>query len=161
DVYPAEGVVPFPVKFQDEVTLDFAVRGNLLNTWVNGKLCNVYRLPVPRQAGAFSLWTHDATAEFLELRLVALPDAAPLAEKPGEERPSPVGGPVALTKADAERLLQQAEETARLAEQKQQLARSVLTAVEARTAAERVRFAEAMDPARWQSLALAASKAEK
>src|SRR5262249_55303104 len=84
-----------------------------------------------------------------------------LAEKPGEERPSPVGGPVALTKADAERLLQQAEETARLAEQKQQLARSVLTAVEARTAAERVRFAEAMDPARWQSLALAASKAQR
>jgi hypothetical protein len=161
DTYPTEGVVPFPVKFQDEVTLDFAVRGNLLNTWVNGKLCNVYRLPVPRQAGAFGLWTHDATAEFIELRLAALPDSVPLGEKPGEDRPSPVGGPGTLTKADAERLLQQAEETARFAEQKQQAARSVLAAIEARAAAERVRFAESKDQARWQSLAVAASKAEK
>src|SRR5262249_9716237 len=46
DSYPQEGVVPHPVKFGEEVTLDFAVRGNLLNVWVNGKLTSVYRLPI-------------------------------------------------------------------------------------------------------------------
>ena len=83
DVYPQEGVVPHPVKVGDEVTLDFAVRGNLLNTWVNGKLRNVYRLPTPRHAGAFSLWTHEATAEFLELRWMPCPRACCWPTSPG------------------------------------------------------------------------------
>jgi hypothetical protein len=121
----------------------------------------VYRLPVGRQAGAFSLWTHEATAEFTELRLFALPDSVALAEKAGEDRPSPVGSSAALTKADAERLLKQAEEGAAAAEKKQHTARSVLAAVEARSAAERARFAEPVDEPHRQALAVAAAKAER
>ncbi len=112
DTYPPEGVVPFPVKLNDEVTLDFAVRGNLLNVWANGKLTSVYRLPVARKAGGFTIWAHDATAEFCEVTLAELPDSVPLAEKRGRTAPSPVGGPVVLTKADAEKLVSQAEAAA-------------------------------------------------
>jgi hypothetical protein len=161
DTYPAEGVVPHPVRLGQEVTLDFAVRGNLLNTWVDGKLRNVYRLPVPRRPGAFSLWTHDATAEFLELRLAALPEAYVLAERPGEDRPSPLGGPAVLTKADAERVLRQAEASAGLAEKRVAAARAALAAVEARAAAERARLPGAADAARAKELALAAGQAER
>ena len=99
------GVVPVPVKFGDVVTLDFAVRGDRLNVWVNGKLTSVYRLPVARKPGTFTIWTHDATAEFLEVRLAELPDSVVLADKREEQRPSPVGGPIVLTKADAEKTL--------------------------------------------------------
>jgi hypothetical protein len=161
DAYPAEAVVPYAVQFGQEVTLDFAVRGNLLNTWVNGKLCNVYRLPTPRQAGTFSLWTHDATAEFIELRLESLPDSVPLAEKPGEDRRSPVGGPVKLTKAAAELVLRQLEADAETAKRKQAVAKAVLIAVEARVAAEQARYAEPVEPARAAALARAAGKAER
>jgi Protein of unknown function (DUF1553)/Protein of unknown function (DUF1549)/Planctomycete cytochrome C len=157
DTYPQEGVVPYPVKVGEEITLDFAVRGNLLNTWVNGKLCNVYRLPTPRQAGAFSLWTHDATAEFLELRLEALPDSVILVEKPGEDRRSPLGKPIVLTKTDAEVALRQAETDGMVAQCKQAIARAALAAVEARVVAEQARYAGTNNPA----LARTAAKAER
>jgi hypothetical protein len=161
DVYPAEGVVPHPVRFGEEVTLDFAVRGSLLNTWVNGKLRNVYRLPTPRRAGAFSLWTHDATAEFVELYLAELPDSVTLAEKPGTDQVSPLSGPVVLTKTDAERLVKTAEAAAMRAHKKQSTARAALDAVNARATAEQAKLAEPKDEARAKTLALAAGKAER
>jgi Protein of unknown function (DUF1553)/Protein of unknown function (DUF1549)/Planctomycete cytochrome C len=159
DAYPQEGVVPHPVKVGEEITLDFAVRGDLLNTWVNGKLRNVYRLPTPRQAGAFSLWTHDATAEFLELRLDAVGEGVLLAETPGQDRPSPVGGPLVLTRADAEQALRQAEADAEAMLRKQAIARAAIAAVEARVAADQARFAGSTD--RLGPLARAATRAER
>jgi hypothetical protein len=160
DSYPQEGVVPVPVKVGDEVTLEFAVRGNLLNVWVNGKLASVYRLPVPRKAGTFTLWAHDATAEFLEVRLAELPDSIPLADKPGEFRPSLVGGPVTLTKADAEKLVKQAEAAAALANARWAAARANAEAVEARIAADTSKVAAAPETT-WKPLALAAAKTER
>jgi hypothetical protein len=161
DTYPTAGVVLHPVKFGEEVTLDFAVRGGLLNTWVNGRLRNVYRLPTPRQAGVFTLWTHQATAEFLELRLAPLPDHVPLADQPGASRPSPLAGPVVLTPADARQALAQAEAVAALAAARQEAASAVLAAVLARAAAERGKYAEPEEPSRGKALALAAGKAER
>jgi hypothetical protein len=160
DTYPAAGVVPHPVKFGQEVTLDFAVRGGLLNTWVDGKLRNVYRLPVARRPGAFSLWTHQATAEFLELRLVTLPETVALAENPKDQRPSPLGGPTILTKADAERAVSRAVAAAARAGKWLAAARADLAAVEARVAAERAKFADSTDAARLKQLAQAAGIAE-
>ena len=159
DSYPQEGVVPYPVKFGDEVTLDFAVRGDRLNVWVNGKLASVYRLPVARKPGTFTIWTHDATAEFLEVRLAELPDSVPLAEKPGEQRPSPVGGPVVLTPADAERVVKQAEATATLANARLAAARAAFEAIEARLRADERKLKGAPE-ADWKPLAHAAGKAE-
>jgi hypothetical protein len=160
EAYPGQGIVPHPFKLNEEITLDFAARGTLLNVWVNGQLKVVYRLPVPRQPGVFALWNHDATSEFLEVRLAELPASVPLAEKPGESRPSPVGGPVVLTKADAEKAVWQAREAVTLAAKRQAAARAALAAVEARIIAEQARYAE---PAAGnvQALALAAGKAER
>jgi hypothetical protein len=161
DTYPQEGVVPVPVKFGDDVTLDFAVRGNLLNVWVNGKLTSVYRLPVARRAGTFAIWAHDATAEFCEVRLAELPDSVPLAEKRDEARPSPVGAPVVLTKADAEKLVKHAEAIEVLAKARLATVRAAVEAVEARIAADTAKLGDSTSEAERMALALAASKAER
>ncbi|MFO0825744.1 MAG: PSD1 and planctomycete cytochrome C domain-containing protein [Gemmataceae bacterium] len=161
DTYPAEGVVPVPVKFNEEVTLDFAVRESLLNVWVNGKLTSVYKLPVARKAGGFTIWTHDATAEFTEVALFALPESVLLAEKRGDVRPTPLDGPVVLTKADATRLVQEAVNAEATAVARQETAKSRLLAVEARFAADAARFAEPLDEARAKELAIAANRAER
>jgi hypothetical protein len=161
DVYPAAGIVPHPVKFGDEVTLDFAVRDGLLNTWVNGQLRNVYRLPTPRRPGTFSLWGLDAEIEFLELRLYELPPSIILAERPGAALRSPLVGPVVLTKADTEAALKQAEAAVRLAGKRREAARAAVEAVEARAAAEQAHFTQSADPVRQKALALAAGRAER
>lgn len=161
DTYPAEGVVPYPVKMNEEVTLDFAVRGNLLNTWVNGKLTCVYRLPIARKPGTFTLWAHDATAEFYEVRLIELPDSVPLAEKGGADLASPVGGPIVLTKADAEKLVSQAEAGVAIAKARHATAQASVASMEARIAADNARLADSFDESKWKVLAIAATKAER
>ena len=161
DTYPTEGVVPHPVKMNEEVTLDFAVRGNLLNTWVNGKFTGAYRLPVARKPGTFTLWAHDATAEFYELKLFVLPDSVPLAEKSGADVVSPIGGSIVLTKADAEKLIVQAEANLAIAKARQITAKSGVVAIEARIAADNARLSDSFDEGKWKTLALAATKAEQ
>ncbi len=55
DNYTTE-IVPIMAKVNDEITLDFAVRGKLLNIWVNGQLKQVYTLPMERAPGTFTVW---------------------------------------------------------------------------------------------------------
>jgi hypothetical protein len=161
DSYPTDGIVHLPVKMNDDVTLDFAVRGNLLNTWVNGKLTCVYRLPLDRRSGAFSIWTYDAKAEFYEVRLAELPDAIGLAEKVCENRESPVGRPIVVTKEDAEKLLKRAEAAEALAKARTETAHAAITAVEARYLADQARTETPVDATKAKLLALAAGRAER
>jgi hypothetical protein len=158
--YPAQGIVRHPLKLNQEIVLDFAVRGMFLNVWVNGQLKIIYRLPVPRQTGAFALWNHEATSEFLEVRLCELPDRVVLAEKAGEMRPSPLAGPVVLTRADAEAAVRRDQAAVARAEKHLAVVRAALAALEARIAADRARGAEPASPRR-RALAGAASKAER
>jgi mono/diheme cytochrome c family protein len=160
EVYPPQGIVPTPLKLNEEVTLDFAVRGSLLNVWVNGRLAIAYRLPTARQSGVFALWNHDATSEFSEVRLVELPGNVTLAESAGDARPSPFAGPLALTRDDAERAAGRCEAAEFLADAKLRAARAAVKAVDLRVAAERARYAEPADP-RAAMLALAAARAER
>ena len=163
DTYPTEGVVPHPVKLSDEVTLDFAVRGDLLNVWVNGKLTSVYRLPVAAEGR--HVHDLDARRDGRVLRGHA-GRAAGLGAARREARartaPSPLGGPVVLTKADAEKLREAGRgrggcwRSARV-----ETARAAVAAVEARVAADTARFAEPPDEATAKTLALAAGKAER
>jgi hypothetical protein len=157
--YPQAGIVPHPFKLNDEITLDFAVRGTLLNVWANGQLKIVYRLPAARQEGAFALWNHQATSEFLEVRLAELPESVPLAEKASDNRPSPLGG-VVLTKADAEKVVKQAEGAAALAAKKHAVTAAALTSTEARAAADRAKLDEPPAPDA-EELARVAGKAER
>ncbi len=161
DTYPGDGVVAHPVKLGQEVTLDFAVRGDRLNTWVDGQLRNVYKLPRPRQAGTFTLWTHQATVEFLELKLLELPASVVLVEKAGDNRPSPLAGRVILTKEDADRAVTQAEQAVRAAEGRLRLARLEIDTIQARAAAEEAKYTSPRDEVRFQAAARSAGKLER
>lgn len=160
EVYPPEGIVPTPLKLNEEIALDFAVRGTLLNVWVNGKLAIAYRLPTPRQAGTFALWNLDATSEFYEARLVELPGHVALAESAGDASPSPFSAPLTLTRDDARQALRRSEAAVALAEAKGHTAQQAFKALELRIAAERAKYAEPADP-RAGMLALAAGRAER
>src|SRR5205823_4056967 len=103
----------------------------------------------------------DAEVEFLELRLYELPSSIVLADRPGAARPSPLAGPVVLTKSDAEGALKQAEAEATRARKRRDAARAAVEAIEARVAAEQAHFAQPPDAARQKALALAAGKAER
>jgi hypothetical protein len=142
EAYPPQGSVPHPFKLNEEITLDFAVRGTLLNVWVNRQLKIVYRLPVPRQPGAFAVWNHEATSEFYEVRLAELPASVRLAESAGEARPSPVARPVVLTKADAEQAVRTAQKAVALGQKQRAVAQAALESAETRLAADRSRCAE-------------------
>jgi hypothetical protein len=160
EVYPSEGIVRTPLKLGEEIKLDFAVRGTLLNVWVNGELKIVYRLPTARRVGHFALWNHEATSEFLEVNLLELPAQVALAEKAGESQPSPLSGPLVVTRADADKAVARARGAGIAAREREERARAALAAVEARVIAERAQYAEPPDPGA-RSLALAAGKAER
>jgi hypothetical protein len=159
DAYATQ-VVPVPVKVNDEVTLDFAVRGTLLNIWVNGQLKQVYTLPMERAAGTFTIWAHDATVEFSEIALFELPESVALVTKAGDRHPSPLDGQLKLTKDDAEKLLKDAERLLTSAKSQFDLAQVAIATVEARYLADAARFAEPFDEAKAKALAASAAKAE-
>jgi hypothetical protein len=160
EAYPPLGIVPHPFKLNEQITLDFAVRGTLLNVWVNGQLKIVYRLPVPRQPGVFAVWNHEATSEFYEVRLAELPASVRLAESVTEARPSPVASPLVLTKADAERAVHTAQSAVTLAEKQRSVAQAALESIEVRLAAERARCTDHPAPDAGAP-ALAAGSAER
>jgi hypothetical protein len=147
-------------KLNQEATLDFAVRGDRLNVWVNGQLKLVYKLPTPRQNGTFALWTVDAQAEFLEVRVDALPESVTLAENLSEVRPSPLDEVTPRTAADFERRVKVVEGTVAIAQKKLASAQAAQTATDARIAAERAKYADPPD-ARLNELAMTASQAER
>ncbi len=70
EVYPGAGIVPAPVKINEDMTLEITTRGQELKIWLNGKLKLTYAMPVPRQPGRFALWCHDGVAEFHSLKIV-------------------------------------------------------------------------------------------
>jgi hypothetical protein len=160
EVYPPQGIVPHPIKLNEEITLDFAVRGSLLNVWVNGQLKIAYMMPLPRQAGKFAIWNHLALSEISEVRLLPLPARVVLSEKVTDARPSPLGGPTVLTRADAEAAVRQAADSVALASKRQAAAIASVAAIEARAAADRAQSTEppATDAA---ALATAAARAER
>jgi hypothetical protein len=160
EVYPPEGVVPCPLRLGEVITLDFAVRGTLLNVWVNGKLKIVYNLPVPRQAGTFALWNHNALSEFFEVRLAELPASARLAQSKGEHLPVLQVGPLVVTAAESKRAIQAARAAAEAASRRLEAARAEIAAVVAKAKAEQARCSET-PPANLKDLCLAAGRAER
>lgn len=97
--YPAAGVVPWPIKIGQEVTVEMATRGQQLNVWVNGELAIAYVMPQTRQNGKFGLWTHSGSAEFLEVLIDPLPSDFRLASTAAEKIRSPFQG---VSRADLE-----------------------------------------------------------
>jgi len=150
DAYPAEAVVTHEIKVGQESLLEAAVKGNVLNLLVDGKLKLAYRLPVTRQKGKFAIWTYDATAQFHHLRITSLPSNRKLVP-PNEPTP-----------ADSTASAREVEQAATLAWQKLAVAEAKLASLDARVAAEQVKYASPQPPSdQLAPLALAAGRAER
>ena len=72
EVYPTAGIVSTPLKLNAETTLEITARGQSLTIVLNGDHKLSYTMPLPRQPGRFALWGHEATGEFLSLRIAPL-----------------------------------------------------------------------------------------
>jgi hypothetical protein len=153
--YPAAGIVPYPIRLNQELVVDLAVRGQQLNVWVNGDLAIAYTMPMPRQSGTIALWTHEGAAEFSELAIDPIPADLRLAHQAMEKTRSPYDAP---TQADLESSLKSAQRAATLAGNKLAATQLESVATEARIAAD---GAKARDAAEAGSLALAAARAER
>ena len=146
--YPPSGIFQHPLKLNEEITLDIAVRDQLLNVRVNGELKIVYRMPMTRQKGVFALWNHSGTAEFYEVNISELPDDVQLVNKTpnGKQAVKP------KTKADYQQLLEMAKRDKEVKVQQEKVANISLQSLKARNVAERAKYASPPNP---QSKALA------
>lgn len=138
--YPLTGLFKTTdvIRLGELLTVDLTIRGQNLTMSLNGGTKFEYRLPVPRRAGSFAIWTHDGSAEFHELEIrELLPDLS-----------------------DLQRGLQIAQNAVAVAEQKQLIAAAELDALVARVEAERAKFT-VPPPANASELALVASRNER
>jgi hypothetical protein len=156
--YPADGAKPLPVELNREYELAVAVRDKLLNVAVDGKLLLAYRLP-DRSAtdGRLSLWAFDATAEFLRVRIEAIPPNVQLVEQVSGDSTPFLGQ---IPDAELAAHVQQAEAATALAEKVLASAKASQTAIQARIAADRATYATP-PAADAKDLSLAAGKAER
>ena len=141
--YPSAGVVPWPIKIGQELTVDVATRGQLLNVWVNGELAIVYTMPMPRQPGKFGLWTHAGSAEFLELVIDPLPLNFPMASHAADRLPSPYA---IETKTDLEMSIKRSQAEILLTEKGVDVAVAEKISLEKRIVAEREKAAWLTQP---------------
>ena len=81
--YPADGRKAMPVKLDEVYEMEIAVRGYVINFWVNGELTLAYRLPYRKPDGRFELSAFDLTAELLSLEIESLPDHVALTQPNG------------------------------------------------------------------------------
>ena len=133
--YPAAGAVPFTVNVNQDYLLELAVQDRLLNVLLDGDLILAYHLP-ERKAGRFSLWAFSATAEFDHFELTTLSDQVRLQPPAGAtEQPARP-----LNENDLQLALQQASAAAAAAQAHLQVTAAALNDLQARIAAELVRY---------------------
>ena len=77
-VYPREGIVKTALKVGEVATLDVSVQGSSLTIDLNSERKLDYVLPIERKEGRFSLWVHQGSAEFLELKITPLVESIEL-----------------------------------------------------------------------------------
>jgi mono/diheme cytochrome c family protein len=157
DTSPAGGVKQIALDADEEVTLELAVKGDLLNVWVNGVLELAYRLPQPRQAGRFALWTDNTAAEFREVAVEPLSPDVILVAETRVTTPAPFGGP---TKESVARQIAAVEAQATPLQKALELARLERRSLEARAAAEVAKYRKAAAE-ETTALARAAAKADR
>ncbi len=117
--YPAAGIVPAPVKINEDTLLEITARGQELTIWLNGVLKLNYSMPVARQPGRFALWCHAGVAEFHSLKIV----------------------PFEPTLDELKMAVQTSESEAELAVKSIDVARAEAASLEARISAEMAKYA--------------------
>ncbi|MDF1743881.1 MAG: DUF1553 domain-containing protein [Gimesia sp.] len=137
--YPRAGVFPCDIKLDEEVILDFVVKGQLLNVWLNGELKIVYTMPIARKVGKFALWNHSGTSEFYELRIEKIQSGFQLATNLDEKKRSPFLPP---TKENLEQELSVATANVALAQQQIRSRTAESASLNSRIAAEQAKIAQ-------------------
>ncbi len=156
EVYSQKGHAGISVENNHEYELQVAVRGVLMNVWVDGTLLFVCETEQERRSGRTGLTTYEAAAEFLEVLITPLsPDFALARSLDSPAQPStPESRAAAAQEAAA-----QAEWNLGLAERRLAAAEADQLSLRARLAAETCRYvAHGPD---LETLSLAAARAER
>jgi mono/diheme cytochrome c family protein len=158
--YDGQGRIALPIKVNEPYELRVDARARMLNVYVNDQLVLAYRTRSIRHNGKFAIWTYDASAEFIGVRVEPLAADVKLAEKGPTATPAipPLDPKNRL--AAAEKALQAAKEAAGLAKLKLNVARAEKAAVEAKIAADEAKYATP-PRADAEKLSLAAGRAER
>lgn len=151
--YPDTGMASHPISVGQDYVLELAVKDQLLNVLIDGELKVAYNLP-QREAGRISIWAFSATAEFDQLDVTTLPPETRLEPAAGSTSP-----PRVLTRKDLELALKVSAATEKVAVAHHQAMQSAATAIEARIAAETVKYELAEGDA--DVLAAAAGRASR
>ena len=156
ETYPARKNLPVANgKIYD---LTFAVRGQLLNVWLNGEFAFAHRLRIPRRDGGFAITNYQAAAEYHAFSLSELETNAILVEKTddgnGVLAPSFVTTPESI-KQQIDRLKRQAA----VDEIEDAAATLEIESFRARAVAERVKYG--LEKGDANKTATAASRAER
>ena len=157
-VYPPQAVQARKVALQQPHEIVLQVRDTLLNMRVDGEHSLAFRLPddLKRQRGFLELIAFDATVEFVAFELRALPNGVKLVDAAAAPGSSGSAASPALQ-------VDQARLAVTIADQAVKAAEAQLASIDARAAADRVRY---MTPAAdsdsaTKTLLLAASKSER
>ena len=154
DMYPAEAIRDFPAELNREYEMQVAVRGNLVNVSMDGRLQLVYKLPGERRKeGRFALWTYDASAEFLNVTVEEMSAEYAMFEKVGD-------APAPVSEADLAQAVKQAEAARGLAEKTAATAGAAIVWTQTRIAADRANYATP-PAANAKELSLIAGAAER
>lgn len=152
--YPANAGAPHAIKVGKDYVLELAVKDQLLNVLIDDELIMAYNLP-KRKAGRISVWTFSATAEFDQLDVTTLPPKFQLQPATGGS----AAPPKLLTRKDLQLALKVSEAAARVAVAHLKATQSAAADLEARIAAETVKYELAAG--RADELAVAAGNANR
>jgi hypothetical protein len=133
--YPASGAASHSTKVGQDYLLEVAVKDQLMNVLIDGELKVAYNLP-KRKAGQISIWAFSATAEFDQLDVTTLPPETQLEPVAG----SSTAPPKLLTKKDLQLALKVAEASEKIAIAHRQATQSAVASLEARIAADTVKY---------------------
>ncbi len=101
NAYPPDGRVSNKIEIGKQYQLRFAVRGTLVNVWLDDAMVLAYRLPDRKPDGFFSLSAFDATAAFDSITIRSLPEDISLREAQSEPVPTPTDAETAVKQAEA------------------------------------------------------------
>ena len=161
-VYPSTAAQARTIELNQPHEIVLRVRGTLLNMRVDGEQSVAFRLPASfeRQRGFLELIAFDAKVEFVAFELRALPNDLRLVDA---EAPKATTAAAATVNTNAPLPVDQARLTVTIAEKALKTAEAQLASVEARAAADRVRYrppATGRESA-TQELSLAAARSER
>lgn len=128
--YPAAGRANRAVPIGKPIELRFAVRGELVNVWMDGQFVIAYQYSERRPGGSLSLSGFDATVEFDDIQIRSLPASLELVA---------AGNGKTQAVQDPERNLQIAKAELKVAE-------AQLAELEAVVRADRLKVSDTSDP---------------